>query len=70
MKAIRLNAAAVAVQVFIGGQFETQSVHNMTHLLGLDMGNRYGIPVLGVTAVGKDMARGCQVYAPCLKDTG
>lgn len=53
--AIRLNAAAVAVQVFIGGEFETRSVHNMTRLV--DIGHRYGIPVLGVTAVGKDMAR-------------
>ena len=53
--AVRLNAAAVAVQVFIGGEYETQSVHNMTRLV--DMGNRYGVPVLGVTAVGKDMAR-------------
>ncbi len=54
-EAIRLNVSAMAVQVFIGGKFETQSVHNMTRLV--DMGNRYGIPVLGVTAVGKDMAR-------------
>ncbi|HQJ94261.1 MAG TPA: 3-hydroxy-5-phosphonooxypentane-2,4-dione thiolase [Syntrophorhabdaceae bacterium] len=54
-EAIRLNVAAMAVQVFIGGTFETQSVHNMTRLV--DLGNRYGIPVLGVTAVGKDMGR-------------
>lgn len=53
--AVRLNAAAVAVQVFIGGEYETQSIHNMTRLV--DMGNRYGVPVLGVTAVGKDMVR-------------
>jgi putative autoinducer-2 (AI-2) aldolase len=53
--AIRLNIAALAVQVFIGGEFETRSVHNMTRLV--DMGNRYGIPVLAVTAVGKDMVR-------------
>jgi putative autoinducer-2 (AI-2) aldolase len=53
--ALRLNAAAVAVQVFIGGEYESQSVINMTQLV--DMGNRYGVPVLGVTAVGKDMAR-------------
>jgi hypothetical protein len=51
--AIRLNVAAMAVQVFIGGEHETRSVHNMTRLV--DIGNRYGIPVLGVTAVGKDM---------------
>ena len=53
--ALRLNAAAVAVQVFIGGEYETKSIHNMTRRV--DMGNRYGVPVLGVTAVGKDMAR-------------
>jgi putative autoinducer-2 (AI-2) aldolase len=53
--AIRLNVAALAVQVFIGGEFETKSIHNMTRLV--DMGNRYGIPVLGVTAVGKEMTR-------------
>ena len=54
-EAIRLNAAAVAVQVFVGGEYETQSIHNMTKLV--DMGNRYGIATLGVTAVGKDLTR-------------
>jgi putative autoinducer-2 (AI-2) aldolase len=53
--AIRLNVAALAVQVFIGGEFETKSIHNLTRLV--DMGNRYDIPVLGVTAVGKEMKR-------------
>ena len=54
-EAIRLNVAAMAVQVFVGGKMETQSIHNMTRLV--DMGNRYGIPTLGVTAVGKEMSR-------------
>ncbi|MBF0589588.1 MAG: 3-hydroxy-5-phosphonooxypentane-2,4-dione thiolase [Magnetococcales bacterium] len=53
--AVRMNVAAMAVQVFIGGEFETQSVHNMTRLV--DEGLRYGIPTLAVTAVGKDMNR-------------
>jgi putative autoinducer-2 (AI-2) aldolase len=53
--AVRLNVAALAVQVFVGGEYETQSVYNMTRLV--DMGNRYGIATLAVTAVGKDMAR-------------
>ena len=53
--AIRLGVSALAVQVYIGGEFETQSVHNMTRLV--DLGNRYGIPVLGVTAVGKNLVR-------------
>ena len=54
-EAVRLNVAAMAVQVFIGGEFETRSVHNMTRLV--DLGNRHGIATLAVTAVGKDMAR-------------
>jgi putative autoinducer-2 (AI-2) aldolase len=53
--ALRLNASAVAVQVFIGGEFETQSIRNLTALV--DAGNRHGVPVLGVTAVGKEMSR-------------
>ena len=53
--AVRLNAAAVAVQVFIGGEFETQSVHNMTRLV--DEGQRVGMPVLAVTAVGRELTR-------------
>jgi putative autoinducer-2 (AI-2) aldolase len=58
--ALRLNAAAVAVQVFIGGEFETQSIHNLTRLV--DMGNRHGVPVLGVTAVGKSMTRDARYF--------
>lgn len=53
--AVRIDAAAVAIQVFIGGEFETQSVCNLTQQI--DAGLRYGIPVLGVTAVGKDLVR-------------
>jgi putative autoinducer-2 (AI-2) aldolase len=53
--ALRLNASAVAVQLFIGGEFETQSIRNLTALV--DAGNRHGVPVLGVTAVGKEMSR-------------
>ena len=53
--AVRLNAAALAVQVFIGGEYESQSVHNLTRII--DMGNRHGIATLAVTAVGRDLAR-------------
>lgn len=53
--ALRMNVSAVAVQVFIGGQFEAQTVHNMTRLV--DTGMRYGMPVLGVTAVGTELVR-------------
>jgi putative autoinducer-2 (AI-2) aldolase len=53
--AVRLGAAAMAVQVFIGGEHETKSVHNLTRLV--DEGYRRGIPVLGVTAVGRELVR-------------
>lgn len=53
--ALRMNVSAVAVQVFVGGDCETQTINNMTRLV--DEGMRYGVPVLGVTAVGKDLAR-------------
>ncbi len=53
--AVRMNVDAVAVQVFVGGEHETQSVQNMTQLV--DAGYRCGVPVLGVTAVGKELTR-------------
>ena len=58
--AIRLNAAGIGIQVFIGGEHETRSVHNMTKLV--DAGMRYGIPVMAVTAVGKEMVRNAQYF--------
>jgi 3-hydroxy-5-phosphonooxypentane-2,4-dione thiolase len=58
--AMRLNAAGVGIQVFIGGEFETRSIHNMTKLI--DAGMRYGIPVMGVTAVGTNMVRDAKYF--------
>lgn len=58
--AARLNVSAMAVQVFVGGEFETQSIHNMTRLV--DLGLRYGIPTMGVTAVGKNMTRDARYF--------
>jgi putative autoinducer-2 (AI-2) aldolase len=58
--AVRLNAAGIGIQVFIGGEFETRSVHNMTKLV--DVGVRLGMPVMGVTAVGKNMVRDAKYF--------
>jgi putative autoinducer-2 (AI-2) aldolase len=58
--AIRMNVAAITLQVFIGGEFESRSIHNMTRLV--DMGLRYGIPTMAVTAVGKDMVRDARYF--------
>ncbi len=57
---IRMNVSALAVQVFIGGEHEKQSIINMTRLV--DQGTRYGIPTLAVTAVGKDMVRDARYF--------
>ncbi|MBT7171090.1 MAG: 3-hydroxy-5-phosphonooxypentane-2,4-dione thiolase [Phycisphaerales bacterium] len=55
-EAIRLNASIMAPMVAIGSpEFEGLTIRNLTRLV--DMGNKYGIPVLGVTAVGKDLVR-------------
>lgn len=58
--AMRLNVCAMAVQVFIGGEYEKESIINMTRMV--DLGTRYGIPTLAVTAVGKDMARDARYF--------
>ncbi|MBT3175733.1 MAG: 3-hydroxy-5-phosphonooxypentane-2,4-dione thiolase [Desulfobacula sp.] len=57
---MRLNVCAMAVQVFIGGEFEKESIMNMTRMV--DIGTRYGIPTLAVTAVGTDMARDARYF--------
>jgi putative autoinducer-2 (AI-2) aldolase len=57
---MRLNVCAMAVQVFIGGEYEKESIINMTRMV--DQGTRYGIPTLAVTAVGKDMARDARYF--------
>ncbi len=53
--AIRMNASCMAIQTFIGSENECQSIENINKTV--NMGNRYGIPTLGVVAVGKEMAR-------------
>jgi putative autoinducer-2 (AI-2) aldolase len=54
-EAIRLNASAVAVSVFVGSEHEKQTLANLAQLV--DEGERYGMPILAVTAVGREMVR-------------
>ena len=63
--AIRLNVAAVALSIYVGSPHEKQTLLNMTKLV--DEGTRYGIPVLAVTAVGKDMVRDVRYLALCCR---
>ena len=53
--AIRLNASAITMSVFVGAEGENTTLLNLAKVI--DEGERHGIPVLAVTAVGKDMAR-------------
>jgi putative autoinducer-2 (AI-2) aldolase len=54
-EAIRLNASAVAVSIFVGSENERQTLQNLSELV--NEGERYGMPVLAVTAVGREMER-------------
>jgi len=53
--AIRLNVSAITMSIFIGSEGERQTLLNLAKLV--DAGEKYGIPVLAVTAVGKEMVR-------------
>jgi 3-hydroxy-5-phosphonooxypentane-2,4-dione thiolase len=54
-EAIRLNATCLALSIFVGSKYEHQTLSNLAKLV--DNGEKYGIPILAVTAVGKEMAR-------------
>ena len=61
-EAVRLNASLMAVMVAVGSsKFEALTIRNLTKLV--DMGNRHGIPTLGVTAVGKELVRDARYLA-------
>ena len=53
--AVRLNAAAITTQIYIGAPYEHESIRNLVQLI--DTGNRYGIPTMAVTGVGAEMKR-------------
>ena len=53
--AIRLNVSAVALSIYVGTEHERQTIVNLSKLV--DKGTRYGIPVLAVTAVGKELEK-------------
>jgi putative autoinducer-2 (AI-2) aldolase len=52
-EAIRLNVTAVGLSIFVGSDYEHQSLLNLSKLV--DEGERYGIPVMAVTAVGREL---------------
>ena len=54
-EAIRLNVAAVGLSIFIGTEYEHDSLLNLAKLV--NEGERYGIPVMAITAVGKELEK-------------
>ena len=54
-EAIRLNVSAVALSIYVGSKYEHQTLKNLSTLISEC--EEYGIPVLAVTAVGKEMTR-------------
>ena len=61
VEAININASAMAAMLSVGEkETEAITIANFSRLV--DIGNKYGIPVMGVTAVGKDMARDARYF--------
>ncbi len=54
-EAIRLNASGVGMSIFVGAPNEDRTIANLGRLV--NEAERYGVPVLAITAVGRDMAR-------------
>lgn len=54
-EAVRLNASGVGISVFIGSDYEHQTLANLSKLV--DEAERYGIPVMAVTAVGRELEK-------------
>ena len=52
---IRLNASAMGISIFVGTNYEKESLLNLAKLV--DAGEKYGIPVMAVTAVGKELEK-------------
>ncbi len=63
--AIRLNVAGVAISIFVGSEHEKETLLGLAHLI--DEAEEHGIPVLAVTAVGKDMARDARYLSLCCR---
>jgi putative autoinducer-2 (AI-2) aldolase len=60
-EAIRMDAAGLAISVYIGSANQQQTIMNLTEMI--NQADEYGIPVLAVTAVGKNMARDLRYLA-------
>ncbi|MDQ1240412.1 MAG: 3-hydroxy-5-phosphonooxypentane-2,4-dione thiolase [Thermodesulfobacteriota bacterium] len=58
---VRLNVSGMAMSIYVGAQYEHQTLVAFSDLI--DAGHEVGIPVLAVTAVGRDMVRDARYLA-------
>lgn len=64
-EAVKLNASAVAISIFVGSDHEKETLTNLGKLV--TQGEAYGIPVLAVTAVGREMTRDKKYLSLCCR---
>jgi putative autoinducer-2 (AI-2) aldolase len=64
-EAIKLNVSAVAISIFVGSTHEKETLTNLAELV--TQGEAYGIPVLAVTAVGREMVRDAKYLSLCCR---
>ena len=63
--AIRLNVSAVALSIYIGSAYEHQTIMSLAELV--NQAEEFGIPVLAVTAVGREMTRDAKYLSLCCR---
>lgn len=64
-EALRLNVSAIALSIFVGSEHERQTLLNLSELV--NQAAEYGIPVLAVTAVGREMTRDARYLSLCCR---
>jgi putative autoinducer-2 (AI-2) aldolase len=67
-EAVRLNVCAVALSIFIGSTHERQTLLSLSELI--NQAEEYGIAVLAVTAVGREMTRDAKYLSLCCRIAG
>jgi len=64
-EAMKLNVSAVAISIFVGSPHEKETLVNLAKLVS--EGEEYGMPVLAVTAVGREMTRDAKYLSLCCR---
>ena len=62
-EAVKQNAIGVGVSVFVGSDYETQTVTNLANVVS--EAHDYGLPVLGITAVAKELQNVKLAFSTC-----